>query len=805
MANPRLVSIELTYGCHNGRFAFPERSGPVVILGPNGAGKTTLMEALVLTLYGIDLRREPHRLLARVPWQTELCMATVVIADERGENLSVDRNFRTQEVVVRRVADGVELFRGDGSPAATNVEASKYRRWLASRVGLEEREQYENTACINQGELIRTRLGQHLLLVAAGGHRDVATAKTDIEEAYYDLTQEPLVEGERRRLRGRKLEDEEHEVAALERRLAEVREAQGRAKPILEEREAALAELARCRAELARLEQAMPALEARRAVRMARERLVDQLSRLEGMQRDLETALIRIDSAQEARTLLGDETSYPEDFRERLAALEELWPRQAQLRREVEAREGTLAGITVPPLAAAMASSFAVALSGIAVILTGRTAGGMVLLLVGLLGAVGFGLWRRTVGAQWHAAMEDVETAARALNEVDDRILAKLRGLPDALTLGPETAADRRLRYETEQKARLVFEEARRRLADVLTRARRELDAAGPELASIKAGPTVATAGQVSASEGPGQPVSGGPGAGNAQSVPAPGKPTPTGLGEKAARQTLQHIGDALNRDRTLLAAKDLELRRALDGPSQLPADVPAEADAAEAAMSERRTRIRDLELRLSALAKELDERGRASESPVALEAALQDARARWAELSAKVDVCRRAYGLVRDAYDEFHTRDQERLLNCISNQLINMTGGVLGPLEAPDTLESVRVLAGGRALALESPPLSYGEFHAVLLSVRLGAADFLAKTGVRPPFLVDEPFTHLDEERAKSVWRLLTSIARDRQVIVATQDRLILDALGIEPDVVLTRNRTSRPISSLASTTGLD
>ena len=132
IGRPRLVSIELTYGCHNGRFVFPDRSGPVVIVGPNGAGKTTLMEALVLTLYGLDLRREPQRLQNRLPWQNEGCVATVVLADESGETLSVDRNFRSQEVIVRRLSDGVEIFRGDGSPGGNNSEASQYRRWLAS-------------------------------------------------------------------------------------------------------------------------------------------------------------------------------------------------------------------------------------------------------------------------------------------------------------------------------------------------------------------------------------------------------------------------------------------------------------------------------------------------------------------------------------------------------------------------------------------------------------------------------------------------------------------------------------------------
>ena len=214
--------------------------------------------------------------------------------------------------------------------------------------------------------------------------------------------------------------------------------------------------------------------------------------------------------------------------------------------------------------------------------------------------------------------------------------------------------------------------------------------------------------------------------------------------------------------------------------------------------MVRRRTRLQLIDERKGVLDEQLTAHGRASENPVALETMLKAARTRWAACAKQVDVYRRAHTLVRDAYAEFHLRDQERLLRCISDHLTSMTAGVLGPLEAAESLERVRVRASGRLLPLESPPLSYGEFHAALLAVRLGAADFLAGTGVRPPFLVDEPFTHLDEERSASVWRLLCAIARDRQVIVATQDRLVLDALEITPDVTL--QRAHRSVSAVAS-----
>jgi hypothetical protein len=81
---------------------------------------------------------------------------------------------------------------------------------------------------------------------------------------------------------------------------------------------------------------------------------------------------------------------------------------------------------------------------------------------------------------------------------------------------------------------------------------------------------------------------------------------------------------------------------------------------------------------------------------------------------------------------------------------------------------------------------LSYGQWHVVLLAIRLGAADFLAGLGVRLPLLLDDPFVHLDAGRARELWDVLARIAAERQVFVATQDRLLVDHLGIEPHLDL-------------------
>ncbi|MFV1985712.1 MAG: ATP-binding protein [Gemmatimonadota bacterium] len=168
------------------------------------------------------------------------------------------------------------------------------------------------------------------------------------------------------------------------------------------------------------------------------------------------------------------------------------------------------------------------------------------------------------------------------------------------------------------------------------------------------------------------------------------------------------------------------------------------------------------------------------------LERELANRRDQAAVVRARAEGYRHAYAIVNDAYENFKTTDEERLLDAISGHLEALSGGTLGPIEAEHGLDEATIRSGDRALPLTSPPLSYGQLHVALLSVRLGAADFLAGLGVGLPLLIDDPFVHLDERSVADLWAVLQRISEDRQVIVATQDRLVLDHLGVSPDLEL-------------------
>ena len=156
------------------------------------------------------------------------------------------------------------------------------------------------------------------------------------------------------------------------------------------------------------------------------------------------------------------------------------------------------------------------------------------------------------------------------------------------------------------------------------------------------------------------------------------------------------------------------------------------------------------------------------------------------AELDDTIAAYRVAWTLVGQAHGRFRDEDEQRLVDAVSRHLTELSDGKLGPLDIDDGLEHPNVHAFGRTVPLDYRPLSFGQFHIALLAVRLGAADFLTRSGIRVPLIIDEPFANLDDENAALVWRQLERVAEERQVIVATQESALLDRLGIAPDIRL-------------------
>ncbi len=761
----RFSFLDLAYGCHHRRVEFPDRGTPFVILGPNGAGKSTLVEAAVRALYGFNRQRKDDRELyeARRPWSGEAYRATLGLEGPFGR-VRVDRDFETDEVVVR--GEGTPLYEGEANPAASGREARAYRDLLERLLGLAELEAYQRTACLRQGELIRTRLSEDLLQLAAGGHADVEEARQAIREEHYALTREPAGEGESRRRKPGEIERLRDRASALEERLAEAREAEERRRPLVEERDAVEARLAEVGDQTRRLREAFRGLSELEKLDARREASRGRIRRLEEAHRELDEAIARVDLLEERSE--PSPPAYPPDFLERVAALEEgLWPRRARLAEEAERQAAALDGLGSTSAAWVVGPAVAAAGLGLAAAVAfaaGEPLAGGIALLVGVaLG--GWAAWRRVARARRRTALEAARVATREeLDRVEERIRRRLSGIPDAGTLGPGTLPDRRREFERQRREARTREDARGGLRGAMDRAR----AALAEVEDVRAESEGAAAG------------------------PPPGPGDAAGAGGESllrrGRELLARLAEAVREERNeRLAPLQLELRQVSRAQFSLPDGVRPDVEAVDAALAAAAEEERTLRDRLDGLLRRLAYEARPEESPVALRARLREAGQRLARLEARAVAYRHAFRLVANAYDEFRRTDQERLLDGVSAHLRRATGGELGPVKAGrGQLEEAGVESGGRTLSLASPPLSYGQLHSVLFAVRLGASDFLAGFGVRLPLIVDDPFVHLDAGRAGELWDALARIAAERQVVVATQDRLLIEHLRVEPDLEL-------------------
>ncbi len=746
----RVAELSLDYGCHVRRaIRFGAEGGPAVVYGPNGSGKSTLLEALVRVLFGFNRRLpgERERQDARTPWTAASFEGRLVLRSGR-ERWELHRDFATDRVTLTPLEGDAAPWRGDGNPGSSNSEAKEYRRRLRRLFGFANREAYEATACIHQGELLGTRLNDDLLQLAAGGHGNVDTALTALRERHRGLTVRPVAPGAGEARNPRELEEARQALAELERQLQAAEEATRRRRPIRLRIEALGARRESLRAEVARLEAAQEPLAERRALRAEAATLAARRRALTAARRKVAEARRRLERAREtAEEAVRD---HPADFPERVSRLETFWRQRQELEARRQEAERVGAGLRTPPAARAAGASGVTALAVAAVarafgtpeFLTGALPAGLlaalgVLLLAGA--ALGWDRARAERQRRRAAAAEAAEGLASLRREIE----RTLRGVPNAESLRPSNARERLERFERGRRAEEALGEAEVRLRSALDEAQEALARPEPGVAEGR-DPHAAAA---------------------------------------AALERLERAEDDLRKEE---AKKEIQLERGEAERLELPDGVAAEAEAVRRALAERRTALEETGRELRREERALLEEGAPAESPVALRDRREEGAARVASLEREVRILEAAYALVRDAYASFRERDEERLVAHVSRRMADLSGGALGPVEPGRALADATVRLNGRSVPLGCPPLSFGEYHAALLGIRLGATDFLSAAGIRPPLIVDDPFVHLDEGRAASLWAVLERVSEERQVIVATQDRLLLDHLGIEPAVRL-------------------
>ncbi len=756
MPGVRIRSTTLAYGCHTTTVEFPADGSPVLIVGPNGSGKTTLVEGIVRTLYGFNRQRRDDRLQfdRRRPWEDEPFCGVVCLERPDGGRLVIERDFATDRVTVKTEtgagpSSSEVLFEGTANAAAGGRTAHAYARLLTEHIGFDCFEDYRRTAFIQQGQLTDTALGDHLLQLAAGGHAALDAARQQLRDGYRELTREPLAEGDRRLAKDRQLESIRAEIEELTGVLERARAEERQRQPLYDkEREHATAAESLDR-EIRLLEDALEPLAGfeRACDRCAA--LEERLGRLERFARLLDESRSRSRRAEAEWQECAAGPDDPDDLVERLAVLGELWTQRADIEARMEERNagaGTGRLLIASPRVALTAAVLTIVAGALAVAAHGLPR----VVLLGLAGVAATAAFASLYSGRRARERDRSAAAALAVQRADvtRRIGEQSAGIPDGASLDPQAAALRRQAFERRRRARLERDRATEAMRALL----QDIEAELPSQREL-----------------------------------ALGNGTRDEGGDGWIAPTLAR---EVSRTRTELATRTLERERSTATSLPLPDGVEPRLQAVRHALDSRRQRLRDHVRALADVRRRLHEVA-TGDNPFTIENRLAALLAREAELEREAEAIRAAWELLGDAYTEFRGTDQDRLLEHISDQLRRVGGGEFGPLTTESVLEATVVQAGGRRLPLESPPLSFGELHAVLLAVRLGAADFLAGTGNRAPLIIDEPFAHLDETRARLAWAQLREVARGRQTIITTQARAVVEALGVGIDLELERAAT--------------
>lgn len=742
MKAPTFLSVDLAFGRHQNSWVLPP-AGPVLITGPNGSGKTTLVDGLLRTIYGFRRRLEEDRRLfaAREPWDAEIFRSAVRLRRASGEVLSWARDHETDEVEVRR-AGGELLFQGVANPTSTGSSDREYWELVEATFGIGKLEDYARTACIGQGTMLGTTFGSELLRLAEGGHARLQTALDRIADRHKTLTREPVSADARRLNADRRLERDRRELAEVERRLALVDAARSDHREAEERLAGVDQEAGAVDAELERLERARTDLAERRRLEAEAEAAGQRLDHLVELSEELEVAQREVREAErECETHRAFER-YPSDFPSVADRLRAAWGEDERVRGQVAATGAALEAAAprasdtlLPPIAGL------VAVAAVAAALAGSLTGGVLALVwltaLGAAAAGVLGLSRAAERRGTHRALlAQLGRERQELESVQARIREALAGIPDSDGLSPQALEQRLERFE---RARVAFrhrDEARRRHRDAIRRVEESAEA---------------------------------------QATPG--------------RSLALLINDAQRR----LDEVD-RLRRQLEDarPTADAADVPPSARALDDALRERRRHRETLRDERESLRIRLDRASRALSDAAQLEQQAAELRRRIHEAQAAANALREAHALLRDGYAEFRNHDETRLVTAVSARLASLGDPVLAPFRTENGLGDPSVELEGRRVAIDSLALSHGQRHLVMLAVRLGAADFLADGGPAPPLIVDEPFAHLDDDHAAQVWNLLREISGDRQVVVTTQEAGLLERLGAEPAIRLTRTRTT-------------
>ena len=204
----------------------------------------------------------------------------------------------------------------------------------------------------------------------------------------------------------------------------------------------------------------------------------------------------------------------------------------------------------------------------------------------------------------------------------------------------------------------------------------------------------------------------------------------------------------------------------------------PGDADELEARVRSLTEQQRRAELEAASLRARIGERERSAGDPAAIEEALGRINGRVGRIELVRDALVTARDELRAAARDAHRQFAPHLNRALGEFLPSITGGRYREAVVGDDLD-IQVKAPETARMVPVDQLSRGTRDQIYLIERIQMVRLLdAQTG-RAPLLLDDPLARFDGCRLEQAITLLAEVARERQVILFSDDRTLIDLVS--------------------------
>jgi len=206
-------------------------------------------------------------------------------------------------------------------------------------------------------------------------------------------------------------------------------------------------------------------------------------------------------------------------------------------------------------------------------------------------------------------------------------------------------------------------------------------------------------------------------------------------------------------------------------------ADQPGPPDELQRRVDEAMRRLSDIKSERKTLEAEVKRRDQVAGNPADLKAESEELESRIAQLKRAQAAVELALTELDEAASETYREFAPALRDALESYLPKITGGRYSDAFIDEEL-GIKVRTPETGEVVDTDQLSRGTQDQIFLIERLEIARMLDRSSSTAPLLLDDPFDRFDLKRLRLALEIMTEVARERQVILFSEDNHVVEAV---------------------------